>query len=85
MGCIIASVYDDVICIIFVLLQQKHGRCPGQIRPGPCPTNDILIEFEIGPKFVVLWFIMYSTDHNKILHVTAVWLSWRVQNFTVID
>ena len=35
--------------------------------PVPC-TNDISIEFEIRPKFVVLWFKMYPTDHNGILH-----------------
>ena len=25
-------------------------------RPGACPTNDISIEFEIRPKFSVIWF-----------------------------
>ena len=28
------------------------------------PTNDILIEFEIRPKFAVLCLKLYSTDHN---------------------
>ena len=37
---------------------------------GPRPTNDILIEFKIGPKFAVLWFEMYSIDHNYILHTS---------------
>ena len=36
--------------------------------PGARPTNDISIEFEIRPKFAVLWFKMYSIDHNDILH-----------------
>ena len=45
-------------------LVRLHGR------PGACPTNDISIEFEIGPKSAVLWFKMYSTDHNKILHMS---------------
>ena len=35
---------------------------------GARPTNDISIEFEIRPKFAVLWFKMYFTDHNEILH-----------------
>ena len=38
--------------------------------PGARPTNDISIEFEIQPKFAVLWFKMYSTDHNEILHTS---------------
>ena len=38
--------------------------------PGARPTNDISIEFEIRPKFAVLWFKMYSTDHYKILHTS---------------
>ena len=41
--------------------------------PGACPTNDILIEFEIWPKLAVLWFKIYSTAHNEILH-----LSWQL-------
>ena len=39
-------------------------------RPGAYPTNDILIKFEIRPKFAVLRFKMYSTDHNEILHMS---------------
>ena len=38
--------------------------------PGASPTNDISIEFEIRPNFVVLYFKMYSTDHNEILHTS---------------
>ena len=38
--------------------------------PGARPTNDISIEFEIRPKFAVLWFKMYSTDHYEILHMS---------------
>ena len=34
------------------------------------PTNDISIEFEIRPNFVVLWFKMHSTDDNEILHTS---------------
>ena len=26
--------------------------------PGACRINDIFIEFEIGPKFAVLWFLI---------------------------
>ena len=42
----------------------------GDSDPGARPTNDISIEFEIGPKFAVLWFKIYSTDHNKIEHTS---------------
>ena len=38
--------------------------------PGARPTNDISIEFEIRPKYAVLWFKMYSADHNGILHTS---------------
>ena len=33
---------------------------------GAHPTNDISIEFEIRPKFAVLWFRTYSTDNSEI-------------------
>ena len=36
--------------------------------PGARPTNDISIEFQNRPNFAVLWFKMFSTDHNEILH-----------------
>ena len=39
--------------------------------PGSRPTNDILIELEIWPKFTVLWFELYSTDHNEILYTAG--------------
>ena len=38
--------------------------------PAAHPTNDIPIKFEIRPKFEVLWFKMYSSDYNKILHMS---------------
>ena len=38
--------------------------------PGARPTNDISIEFEIRPKFAVLWFKICSTDHNEMLHTS---------------
>ena len=34
------------------------------------PTNDISIEFEIWPQFAMLWFKVYSTDHNEILRTS---------------
>ena len=39
-------------------------------RPGARLTTGILIEFEIQPKISVLWFEIYSTDHNEILHTS---------------
>ena len=38
--------------------------------PDAHPTNGISIEFEIRPKFPLSWFKMYSTNHNKILHMS---------------
>ena len=38
--------------------------------PGACPTKNISIEFEILPKFAMLWYKMYSFDHNEILHTS---------------
>ena len=38
--------------------------------PGTRPTNNISIEFEIRPKFAVLWFKIYSADQNEILHTS---------------
>ena len=40
-----------------------------KLWPGARPTNDISIEFEIRPKYAVLWFEMYSTNHTEILHM----------------
>ena len=37
---------------------------------GTHPTNDISIEFKIRPKVTMPWLKMYSTDHNKILHMS---------------
>ena len=34
------------------------------------PTNDISVDFEIQPKFSVLWFKIYCIDHDKILHIS---------------
>ena len=41
-------------------------------RHKPCahPNNDTSIEFEILPKFAMLWYEIYSTDHNEILHTS---------------
>ena len=38
--------------------------------PDARPTNDISIIFEIQPKCAMVWFIMYFTDHIKILHTS---------------
>ena len=38
--------------------------------PGARPTNDISIEVEIRQKYAELWFKIYSTNHNEILHTS---------------
>ena len=39
------------------------------VRHCTSTTDDISIDFEIRSKCAVLWFKMYSTDHNIILHM----------------
>ena len=39
-------------------------------RLGARPTNGISIEFKIWSKFGVLWFKIYLTNHNGILHTS---------------
>ena len=57
---------------IIILCYQYHGDSWLQdiSSPGTRPTNDISIEFEIRPNLAVLWFKMYSTEHNEILHTS---------------
>ena len=45
---------------------------------GARPIKGISIEFEIGSKFLVLWFKMCSTDHNEIFHTSRQWRSDRL-------
>ena len=42
----------------------------GVISSGARPTNDISIKFKIWPKLAMLWFKIYHTDHNEILHTS---------------
>ena len=71
---------------IYPLLRAEDG-------PGGRPTKNILIKFEIWPKYVVLWFKMYSTNHNKILHTSrqcncrdvckiSLWLVEQILNYS---
>ena len=68
-----APARDYTTCIINPLIpgnaRVDNQHC-GNYCPGTRPTNDISIEFEIRPKFAVLWFKIYWTDHNKILHTS---------------
>ena len=58
----------------FITASQSEAKLENSLKrlskPGPCPTNDILIEFEIRPKFEVLKFKMYSAAHNEILQTS---------------
>ena len=40
------------------------------VQSGARPTDDISIEFDFPPKFAVLSFRGYFTDHNEILHTS---------------
>ena len=83
MGCIRNTKYDfdeklprpDLFCADIcghqrTILQENVMSAPTikVITPGARLTNDISIEFEIGPKFGVPWFEIYYTDHNEILY-----------------
>ena len=41
---------------------------------GARPTNVILIEFEMQWNFVMPSSIIYSTDHNEIMHTSIQWI-----------
>ena len=64
--------FNPSICIFIALhcTEWYVGIISSEIRPGAGPSNDISIEFEIRPKFAVLWFRGHSTDHNEILHTS---------------
>ena len=54
-----------------VIVMHLNNACLNYFSAcGAGPTDDILIEFEIWPKFGVLWFKVYITNHNKILHTS---------------
>ena len=40
-----------------------------KLGPVAHSTDDNSIEFESRPKYALLWFKMYSTDHNENLHM----------------
>ena len=42
----------------------------GQSYIATTPTKDISIKFEIQPKFAMLLFKMYSTDHKEMLQMS---------------
>ena len=44
-------------------------QCTRRLAPA-IPIYNISIEFEILPKFAMLWYKMYSTDHNEILYTS---------------
>ena len=49
---------------------RHGGRCLAVGRPGACPTNCILIKFEIQLNFVMLLFRTYLAIHNEIMHTS---------------
>ena len=80
---------EKVTCYRWSYCHSWHGRWLAEWRqgvmvgPGTHPTDKVLIKFEIRPKFAVLWFKKYSTDHNKILHMSRHLHCREVQNFVV--
>ena len=56
------TLWVDVISQLFVA--ALFGR------PALHPTNLISIKLKIWSKFTVLWFKIWSTDHNEILHTS---------------
>ena len=66
------SCKEDVIvtCYCVPLTHNMPGYMLGCLLfwPGACPTNGILIEFEIRPRYAVLWYKIVFTNDNEILH-----------------
>ena len=71
-------VIAESLCIdIFYILKICHChielilacQCKWYAMPGARPTNDVSIEFEVRPKFAVLWLKMNKINHDKILHM----------------
>ena len=56
-----------LFCMFLACCESEEDRVQ-RLSPGARPTNGISIGFEIRPKYAVLWFKMFSTDHNEILH-----------------
>ena len=46
-------------------------------QPGARPTNDISIEFQIRPKFGVLYIEIFLNDHNDISARYTVVTCWK--------
>ena len=83
----------------WVNIDSGNNLLPDSTKPlpGARPTNDISIEFEIRPKCAGLWFKIFVTDHNEILHTSRqlhcrdvckilLWsvvyiLNWSIPNF----
>ena len=61
-------------------LWARHIHVTIPSLAGARPTNDISIEFEIRPKFGVLQFTIYVTDHNQILQTSRQCKSMHVKS-----
>ena len=55
---------------MYFLLCDNHLYVKIDLAQPNFRPNDISIEFEIRPKYAVLWFKMNSIKHNDILHTT---------------
>ena len=64
-SCCILSVTKSQLQILY-----NDERTNMAIITGAFTTNDISTEFEIQPKFAVLWLKIYSTDNNEILYTS---------------
>ena len=74
------KIMKTILWLIFIMGMPMPAKmvfmmrqCPASLNqwwPGARPTYNISIEFEIQPKFTVLWFKIHSADHNEILHTS---------------
>ena len=66
--------FENTVCkVLASVYQEVDANIIGKgsiYTAGVRPTYDISIEFEIRPKFEVLWFKIYLTDHNEILRLS---------------
>ena len=49
-------------------MTQHHKA--NALSAGACPINNIAIEFKTRQNFVMILFITYEADPNKILHMS---------------
>ena len=64
----VCSALMTISMVTWTIVAWHDESCETEGPAGARSTDGISIKFEIWPKFAVLWFKIYSRDHNKVLH-----------------